>query len=132
MALQKSVAVRNAELDAIEATIGTAAVVKLFTGAVPANCAAANPAGELVSMTLQSDWMGAAAAGVKAKAGTWSGTASGAGDALSFRVYASDGTTCGMQGTCGEGSGDLSLDNNSITVGQTVTISTFSLTAGNA
>lgn len=132
MALQESIAVRNARLDAIETQIGATAVLKIFSGAVPANCAAADPAGALVSITLPSDWMSAAASGVKAKLGTWSGTASGTGTALSFRVYASDGTTCGMQGTVGQGSGDLSLDNTSIVSGQTVTVSSFSITAGNA
>jgi hypothetical protein len=133
MSLQYSVAVRNARLDVVESTIGTAAVLKIFSGAVPANCAAANPTGELVSITLPSDWMAAAASGAKAKSGTWSGTAS-SGSATtpqSFRIYASDGTTCGIQGTCGVGSGDLSVD-GVITSGQTVTVSSFSLTAGNA
>lgn len=132
MALQESVAVRNARLDAIETQIGLTAVLKIFSGAVPANCAAADPAGALIAITLPSDWMSAAASGVKAKLGTWSGTASGTGTALSFRIYASDGTTCGMQGTVGQGSGDMSLDNTSVASGQTVTVSSFSITAGNA
>lgn len=37
MTIQLSTAVRNARLDAIETAIGTAAVVKLRTGAQPAN-----------------------------------------------------------------------------------------------
>lgn len=40
MAYQYSVACRNASLDAKETTIGTAAVLKIFSGAEPANCAA--------------------------------------------------------------------------------------------
>jgi hypothetical protein len=132
MALQESVAVRNARLDAIETTIGTAAKLKLFTGTVPANCAAADPAGTLVTLTLPTDWMNNASSGSKTLLGTWSGTASASGTAASFRLYASDGTTCGLQGTVGQGSGDLSLDNAAIVNGQTVTISTFTLTGGNA
>lgn len=132
MSLQYSVAVRNARLDAIETTIGTAAKLKLFTGTVPANCAAADPAGTLCTLTLPSDWAAAASSGSKALAGSWTGTASGTGTAASFRIYASDGTTCGMQGTVGQGSGDLSLDNSAIVSGQTITISTYTLTGGNA
>ena len=37
MALQLSAAVRNARLDAIEATIGTSAVLKIRTGSAPAH-----------------------------------------------------------------------------------------------
>lgn len=132
MALQESVAVRNARLDAIETTIGTSAVLKIFSGAVPANCAAADPSGLLCTITLPSDWMANAAAGAKAKSGTWSAAASAAGTALSFRIYDSGGTVCGMQGTVGQGSGDLSLDNTNIANGQTVTVNTYSITAGNA
>ncbi len=134
MAVQLSVAVRNAKLDAIESTIGTAAVLKIFTGAQPANCAAANSGTELVSITLPSDWMAAASSGSKAKSGAWSATASGAGTAAHYRLYASDGTTCHSQGsvTATGGGGDLTLDNTSIASGQTVTISTFSWTEGNA
>lgn len=132
MALQESVAVRNARLDSIETTVGTSPVMKLFTGAVPANCAAADPAGALVSITLPSDWMANASSGSKAKSGSWSATASASGTAASFRVYDSAVTTCHVQGTVGQGSGDLSLDNAAIVSTQTVTISTFTLTAGNS
>jgi len=131
MAIQYSVAVNNARLDAVESTISTSAELKIFSGAVPANCAAADPAGTLVSMTLPSDWMAAASSASKAKSGTWSATASGTGTAASFRIYDSGGTVCGIQGTCGLGSGDLQLDNTSIASGQTVTVNTFTLNAAN-
>lgn len=128
MALQESVAVRNARLDAIETTVGTAAVLKVFTGAQPANCAAADPAGTLVTITLPLDWLGNAAAGVKSLAGSWSGTASGAGTAASWRIYDSGGTICGMQGN----TTDMVFNNTNIAVGQTITVLTFAITAGNA
>lgn len=132
MALQESVSVRNAKLDQIESTIGTSALLKIFSGAVPANCAAADPSGLLCTITLPSDWMANASSGSKAKSGTWSASASGSGTALSWRIYDSGGAACHMQGTCGQGSGDLSLDNTNIASGQTVTVNTFSITAGNA
>lgn len=128
MAFQKSVTVRNAELDAIETAIGTDAKLKVFTGAEPVNCAAADPAGTLVTMTLPTDWLANAAAGAKAKSGTWSGTASGSGTAASWRIYESTATTCHLQGNVT----DMTFDNTSITSGQTVTVNTFSITAGNA
>ena len=134
MAIQLSVAVRNAMLDAIEATIGTGAILKLFTGAQPASCAAANSGTELASLTLPSDWMAAASNGTKALAGTWQSTGIAAGTAAHYRIYASDGTTCGKQGsvTATGGGGDLTLDNAVIAVGQTITITGMTWTAPNA
>lgn len=133
MAVQNSVALRNSRLDAIETLIGTTPVLKFFTGAQPANCAAANSGTELWSETCPSDWMAAASAGSKALAGTWSAAGIAAGTAAHWRLYASDGTTCHMQGSIGNGSGgDLTLDNAVIAIGQIVTVTAFTLTDGNA
>lgn len=126
--MQYSTAVRNAKLDVVESTISTTPTLKIFSGAVPANCAASDPSGLLVSIALPSDWMAAASSGAKAKSGTWSGTASGAGTAVSWRIYDTAGPTCHIQG----GLSDLVLDNASIAVSQVVTVTTFTLTAGNA
>jgi hypothetical protein len=135
MALQLSTSVRNARLDQIESTIGTSAVLKIKTGSAPADCATADSGTVLATLSLPSDWLAAAASGSKAKSGTWSDTSADAtGTAAHFRLYASDGTTCHMQGTVTAtgGGGDLTLDNTSIASGQTVTITSFSLTDGNA
>jgi hypothetical protein len=132
MTLQYSVAVNNARLDAFETAAGTSAKLRIYTGSVPANCAAAATGTLLVEMALPSDWMSAASAGVKAKTGTWSGTGAAAGTAGYFRIVDTAGTTAHAQGTCGLGSGDMSLDNTSIAVSQVVTVNSFSLTTGNA
>jgi len=137
MAVQLSTAVRNARLDAIESTIGTSAIMKIRSGGQPATCATADSGTVLATLTLPSDWLAGAASGVKAKAGTWEDTSADAGsptDAGHFRIYASDGTTCGAQGsiTATGGGGDLTLDNISIAAGQAITITSFSLTDGNA
>lgn len=136
MSLQYSETVRNAQLDALETAIGTAAVLKIYdlTAGAPANCAAAITGTVLVSITLPSDWMAGASSGSKAKSGTWQGTASGTGTADFWRLFASDGTTCHAQGTATVtgGGGDLTVDNASIASSQVVTVSSFSITAGNA
>lgn len=128
MALQESVTVRNAKLDQIESTIGVSAVMKIFSGAQPANCAAADPSGALVSITLPSDWMNGAATGSKTKLGTWSASASGSGTAASWRIYESTATTCHLQGN----TTDMTFDNTNIVSGQTVTVNTFTINAGNS
>ena len=135
MAIKMTVAVRNAMLDAIETAIGTTAVLKIRSGSPPTNIADADSGTVLATLTLPSDWMAAASSGSKAKSGTWSDTSADAtGTAGHFRVYASDGTTQHIQGTitATSGGGDMELDNTSINSGQAVTITTFTLTAGNA
>ena len=135
MAIKLSEAVRNARLDAIETAVGLSAILKIRTGVAPTNCAAADSGTVLVTANLPSDWMAAAATGSKTLSGSWQDAAAdAAGVAGHFRLYASNGTTCHMQGTVtitGSG-GDMELDNTNIAVGQTVTITSFTLTDGNA
>lgn len=135
MALQYSVAVRNAQLDAFETTTGASAILRILSGTVPANCATAQSGTLLASLSLPSDWMSAASAGSKALLGTWNDTSADAtGTAGYFRILDSTGTTCHAQGTITAtgGGGDMTLDNTSIASGQTVTVTSFTLTAGNA
>ena len=135
MTLQYSVAVRNAKLDAVETAIGASAVLKIRTGAQPANCAAADSGTVLATCNLPADWMAAASGGTKAFSGTWEDTSADAtGTAAHFRLYASDGTTCHGQGsvTLTGGGGDMEVDNTSFAAGQAFSVTSFTLTAGNA
>lgn len=135
MAIQLSVATRNARLDAIETAIGTSPILRLRTGAPPASCAAADTGTVVAEMTLPSDWMAAASSGSKAKAGTWQDTAANAaGTVAHFRIYDAAGTTCHMQGTVTltGGGGDMTLDNDDVEANQSITITSFSLTDANA
>ena len=136
MAIQLRSTIRDARLNTIESTGGGSCALKIFTGAQPADVTQANSGTDLCTINLPADWMADASGGSKAKAGTWSGTASAGAGATPghFRIYNSqatmDGTTCILQGSAGVGSGDLSFD-GTITSGQTVTINTFTLTSGN-
>lgn len=135
MAIQFSAGVRNARLDAIETAIGVSAVLKIRTGAAPADVATADSGTVLATLTLPSDWMAAASGGSKAKSGTWEDTSADAtGTAAHFRIYASDGTTAHIQGTVTAtgGGGDMTVDNTSFATGQSFTITSFTLTDGNA
>ena len=133
MALQFSVLVRNAMLDAIENTIGTGAVMRIFSGAPPASCATADSGSILAELTLPSDWMAAAAAGVKSLSGTWEDSSANAdGTAGHFRVYDSGITTCHMQGVVAASGQDLNVSNTSFATGQPFSVTQFDITAGNA
>lgn len=135
MTVQFSVAVRNARLDAIETTVGATAVLRIRSGAQPANVATADSGTVLASLTLPSDWMAAASGGTKAKAGTWEdASADASGTAAHWRLYASDGTTAHSQGsvTVTGGGGDLTVDSVSFTAGQSFTVTAWTFTDGNA
>lgn len=132
MTVQMGTTLRNARLDQIETTVGTAPILTIRTGAQPADCAAANSGTVLATITLPSDWAAAASNGTKAKSGTWQDTsADNTGTAAHWRLHDSSATTCHLQGSVGQGSGDLSLDNTAIVAGQSITINTWTFTEGN-
>ena len=133
MAFQFSTAARNASLDAIETAIGTSPTLELRTGAAPANCAAADSGTLLASMALPSDWMAGASGGSKALSGTWQDSAAdAAGTVGHFRIK--QGGTCHIQGsvTITGGGGDMTMDNPVLAIGQQVTVTSFTITAGGA
>jgi len=135
MAMQLSTTVRNARLDAIETAIGTAPILKIRTGAAPANCAAADSGTVLATLTLPSDWLAAAASGSKALLGTWQDAgADAAGTAAHFRIYDSGGSTCHVQGTVTAtgGGGDMTIDNAVLAVAQQVNVTGFTLSDANS
>lgn len=131
--MQLSVAARNARADAIETVIGASPLLRIRTGAAPANCAAARTGTVLVTVALPADWMAAASGGTKAKSGTWSDpTADATGTAGHWEIMDSAGTNCHMQGSVGTSGAELNLLSLSITAGQPVNIDTFTITEGNA
>lgn len=133
MAIELSTELRTARAGVIETTIGASPTLEIRTGAVPASPATADSGTLLVDIDLPSDWLAAASSGSVAKAGTWEGVGVAAGDAGHFRIKDSGGDVH-IQGTitASEGGGDMELVNVNIAVDQTVTVSSFTLTDGNA
>ena len=86
------------------------------------------------SITLASDWAAAASGGTKAFSGlpVTDSSADNTGTAAHFRLYASDGTTCHMQGTVGTSASDLIVDSVSFTSGQAFNVTAWTLTAPGA
>lgn len=135
MAIQLSVDVRNARLAAYRTTIGASPILRMYSGAPPANCAAAATGTKLVEATLPADPFADPASGSISKTGTWQDISADAGGTLGYyRVYDSAGASCKEQGTIGAtGSGaDMEVDNVSVAAGQQVTITTFTRTDANA
>lgn len=135
MTIQYSTILRNARLDVIETTIGTAPLLRIYDGTPPANPGTALSGNNLLAeCTLPSDWMAAASGGSKAKSGTWEDTSANAtGTASFFRIYDSGGTTCHEQGTVTAtgGGGDMTVDNTSFAAGQAFTVTGYTKTEGN-
>ena len=136
MTIQLSLTVRNAMLDTIETTVGTSAIVHIFSLSPPGQTTNSDTGTLLASFQLASDWMSAASAGVKAFSSTplTDSSADGTGTAGHFRLKNSAGTVVHMQGTVNTtgASADMTIDNPSVVAGQTVQITSWTLTAGNA
>jgi hypothetical protein len=129
---QESVAARNARLNALNTELGTGAILKFFSGALPANCAASDPSGPLCTITLTGSAFASASGGAMAMTGTWAGTGSANGTAACFRLYDSGGSTCHQQGDVSTSGAAMNLTNTSIASGQSVSVTTYTITAGNA
>jgi hypothetical protein len=137
MAIQMSTTLRTNRGNQIESTIGTAARLSLRTGAPPATCATADSGTEIIRYTLASDWANAFSSGA---ASPWlanlplTGASTGSGTLGHYRIYASDGTTCHMQGTITAtgGGGDMTVDSTSVTSPQVVNVTAWSLTEAGA
>jgi len=98
--MQYSVAARNAELSGVSTTLGASSQILLYTGAVPANVAAA-ASGTLVA-TFSGLTYGAPSAGAMSLSGTATATA-GAGNtgAIGYFRAATSGGTAHVQGLAG-------------------------------
>lgn len=149
--LQFSTAMRNNLGEAYELTIngqtltagsgaggsitGSAAPPKcqIYTGAMPANTAAAATGTKIAEITCPADWMAAVASGVKSLSGSWSVAAIAAGTPGYYRMVDSAGV-CHEQGdvTATGGGGAMTVDNTSVGLGQTFTVLTKTVTAPNA
>lgn len=140
MTLRISPGMRNAMLDAIFNATGTSVdsyILEIRSGAQPATADLAPTGTVLASITLPADAFGAAATNQVAKAGTWQdASADATGTAGWWRIRASGdaGTTNNADKrydgavTATGGGGELELQNTSITTGQTLTITSVTVT----
>lgn len=132
MAIKMSVAVRNAMMNAYETTIGTSPKLRIYTGNPPAAVTAAATGVMVCEIELPSDWLTAAENGVISKNGEWAGTASADGIAGYYRILNNAGTVTHEQGTVATSGGDMLINNTNVAVGQSITVTSYTKTAGNA
>jgi hypothetical protein len=134
MALKYSTTLRNAQLDAITTAVGTSGILRIYSGSRPANVAAAITGTLLAECVCNASAFAAAASGgvLTANAISNDSSANASGTASHYRLFQSNGTTAVIDGDVSTSGADLNLDNTSINSGQVVSITSFTITAGNA
>lgn len=99
MTVTLSTAVRNAELAAFVTELGASPILRIRTGAPPANVASASTGTVLASCNLPSSPFTTPSGGAISKSGTWEDTsADNGGEARHFEFVKSDGTTVVARG----------------------------------
>jgi hypothetical protein len=130
MAFRLNTTPRNAACDAIDLIdAGTPpGTIAIRTGAQPTNVSDADTGTLLGTLTFSTTAFGSAASGTATAAAITSDTSADAsGTAGHFRIKNAAGTVI-ADGTCGQGSGDLSFNNSVIVAGGTIAISSFTVT----
>lgn len=131
MAVKLSTTLRNARANAIQTTVGAAAVLRLYTGTAPSAAADASSGTMLAEFTLPTTWLAAASSGAVAQAGTWScPSAAATGTAGYYRIFDPTGATCHYQGDVPANL--TGTPDNTITLGAPVNITGFSFTEAGA
>jgi len=128
MAIQYSTTHRTNAMTQLATDVGINAVIKIFTGTVPATCATADTGTLLVTFAGNAAQFGTGAAAVLTVSAIANATAGAAGTAGYFRVYPSAATTTNavIQGTIGT---DMTLTNTNIANGQTCAFTSMTVTA---
>jgi hypothetical protein len=131
MALGYASGLRNAQLDAITTFAGNSGKLRIYNGTRPATGGTATTL--LAELTCNATFAPAASGGVLTlNAITQDASADATGTATWFRLVKSDGTTHVMDGDVGTSGSDLNLNSTSITSGATVSVTSFTITCGNA
>ena len=130
MALAYSTTLRNARLDAITTAAGGSALLRIYDGSRPATGGTATTL--LAELTCNATFAPSASGGVLTlNAITADSSANATGTATWFRIVTS-GATFVLDGNVGTSGSDLNLNTTSIVSGANVSISSFTITAGNA
>lgn len=115
-------------LTQLNTDIGASAKIEIFTGSQPASVATGATGTLLVTLTGNASGFGSVSGGVLTASAITGANAVATGTAGWFRIFKSDGTTACCDGAVGTSGSDLNLNNTSITSGQAVSITSFTVT----
>jgi hypothetical protein len=131
MAFRLSTDTRNKACDAVVDDIDAGAgagTIAIRTGAQPTNVDDADSGTLLGTLTFSDPAFGAASSGTATASAITSDTnADASGTAGHFRIKDSNANIV-ADGTCGQGSGDLSFNNSAIVITGTISITSFTVT----
>ena len=129
MALKYSTTHRSNAMSDLVTALGSTSYLLIYSGSAPANAAAA-ATGTLLASLACSSTFGTVSSGVLTANAITSATAAATNTAGYWRLCTtSAGTTCIIQGLCGTSGSDLNLSSTSISSGQTVSVSSWTITA---
>jgi len=133
--LKYSASLKNAQQDAITTKLGASAVLNIYSGSQPASPDTAITSQVLLaSLTCNATFAPASSGGVltlnSIANGTGTAGAAGGTTATWYRLTTS-GAVAHIDGTVGISGADLNLNNTSIATGQTVSVTSFTLSNGN-
>jgi hypothetical protein len=131
MAIQYSTTSRTNRATQLNTDIGVNALIKIYTGAPPANVGTAASGTLLVTLAGNATAFGAAASGVLTANAITGAAAAATGVAGYVRIATSGGTDV-LQGTVATTGADFTINNTSINSGQTVNCSSLTITMGGA
>lgn len=132
--INMAVGLRNARLDAITTFVGGSALLNIYDGSQPADGDTAISGQTLLAqLTCNATFAGSASSGtLTLNAITADSSANATGTAAWFRLLKSDASTKCFDGTVGTSGSDINLNTVSIVSGAAVSITSASLTEGNA
>jgi len=125
MTIALNTTLRNNRADQITSFTGTSAKLRIYTAAY---------ATQLVECICDATaFAPAASGGILTLNAISSGVATGAGTAAAARIYKSDGTTLVINGmTVGISASNINITNTTIGIGDAVTVTSATITEGNA
>ena len=131
MAIQYSLTHRTNAMTDIATQAGINAVIKLFSGAAPANCGTADSGTMLVQFAGNATQFGTATSGVLTASVVAGVNATATGTPGYFRVYPNAATTTNgvFQGTVGTTGTDMILTAATVTAGQACTFTSLTVTS---
>jgi hypothetical protein len=120
-------------LDVITSNVGTTAKLRIYSGTRPANVAAAITGTLLAELTCNATFAPGASGGVLTlNSITQDSSADATGTATHFRMWNSAASTAMFDGDVGTSGADLNLTTTSIVATQPVSVTSFTITEGNA
>ncbi len=125
-----AVTLRNAQLDAITTFAGNGAKLRIYNGTQPATGGTATTL--LAEFTLGSPFAPGASSAVLSPTLPSATTGAATGTATWFRVVKADGTTHVLDGTAGTSGTDMVLNTTSVSSGVAVSVTSWTVTRGNA